>query len=143
MTDFHITNNRIGPSDDFGANLYPLYLGGSNTDYTIRDNDMSGNTNSAYLGAVPASADVRGNRGFKTKASGSATIAAASTSVTVSHGLAVTPTAGDIHLVPTTSWGSATKFWISAVSSTTFTVTVDVAPASDVGLAWSVRAENL
>lgn len=143
VSNFHITNCRIGPSDDFGANLYPLYLGGSNTDYTVRDNDLAGNTNPAFLGVVPSTADVRGNRGFKTKNSGTATVTSASTSVTVDHGLSVTPIAADISVVPTSAWGSTTKFWVSAVTPTSFTVTVDVAPATDFTLSWNIRSENL
>jgi len=71
---------------------------------------------------------VHRNRGFTTHASGTATVSSGSTTAVVTHGLSLTPAAKDIALTPTNSLGNATKFWVSATSSTTFTITVDADP---------------
>ena len=80
------------------------------------------------------------NKGFATEASGTATIPSGSTSVDVSHGLAVTPTAADIQVTPTNNLGNATKFWITSAGVSTFTINVDVDPgASTATFAWSAQ----
>ncbi len=99
------------------------------TSIVITDNRFSGTYGSAKINdngsTVPT---VRRNVGYVTEASGTATVANGQTSVAVTHGLAVTPVAKDINVVRTNNGGSSTKFWISATSSTTFTITVDVDP---------------
>lgn len=76
------------------------------------------------------------------RTSGLATIAAGATAVTVTHGVTITsPTAANVVLTPTNSLGSATKWWIDAVTTTTFTINVNVAPgASTATFAWQFLA---
>lgn len=73
-------------------------------------------------------------------ASGTTTIAAGNTSVTVTMGLQDTlrPTAlTNVRVMPTGTWGSSTKWWISTLSADTFVINVDVAPGgSGLGFAW-------
>lgn len=61
--------------------------------------------------------------------SGTATVANGNTTVAVTHGLARTPTAKDISVTPTL-WSNASKFWITAVGATTFTINVDADPGA-------------
>lgn len=45
VSDFMITNNRVGPCADFGANLYGVYIAaGVSNHYIITGNDAHGNT---------------------------------------------------------------------------------------------------
>lgn len=68
---------------------------------------------------------VRVNTGWITENSGTATVPSGGpTSVIVTHGLAVTPSANDILISPTNSMGSATKFWVNTINATTFTINV-------------------
>jgi len=68
---------------------------------------------------------------------GSATITSATTSVSVTHGLIGTPVT--VQITPTASLGSAAKFWVSSIGSSTFTINVDVAPGSSVSFNWVAR----
>lgn len=83
---------------------------------------------------------VRNNIGFTTDNAGTATVASGATTTVVSHGLDMTPVAQNIQLTPTNSLGNATKFWITNVTATQFTINVDVDPgATTATFAWSVR----
>lgn len=85
-----------------------------------------------------ASSLVRLNQGFATDAKGSATIPAASTSVVVNHGLAITPPTGSIQLTLSNN-SAVAKIWVSGVTSTQFTINCNVAPGgSGQTVEWSV-----
>jgi hypothetical protein len=76
----------------------------------------------------------------RSSANGAVAIDAAAVSATVTHGLLRKPALSEIQLTPLNNLGSATKFWASNPTSTTFSVNVDVAPgASQAKFAW--RAE--
>jgi aconitase A len=96
---------------------------------------------------MAASCRYRGNTGFLTEASGTSTVTNGNTSVVVSHGLgdsiykALTPTAGQLRVVPTNNLGNATKFWVSNFTTTQFTINVDANPGTDTAtFGWSIRA---
>lgn len=73
---------------------------------------------------------------------GEATISNGTTSTNVTHNLGTTPTDGDIILTPTSDLGSATKFYISAYTATTFTITVDGDPGADITFAYRAEIIN-
>lgn len=78
---------------------------------------------------------------FRTENYGTATIASGSTSIVVSHGLAVTPVLQAIQVTPTNSMGNSSKFWISTPTSTQFTITVNADPgATTATFAWMAHA---
>lgn len=79
---------------------------------------------------------IRNNIGFVTENSGTDTIAAAQTSKVVTHGLAVTPSAGDIMVTSMESLGNASFFWIDTYTATQFTIHTNVAPGADTDFAW-------
>lgn len=76
------------------------------------------------------------NRGFITEKSGTATLVSGTTSIAVSHGLAVTPVAGDIVVTPIEAWGNMTQFYIDTYTSTQFTIHANINPGLDVDFAW-------
>jgi hypothetical protein len=78
----------------------------------------------------------RNNRGYTTENSGTDTIASASTSKAVTHGLSVTPVAGDIMITPMESLGNASFFWVDTYTSTQFTIHTNIAPGADTDFAW-------
>ncbi len=80
--------------------------------------------------------DIRDNVGFVTENSGTASLLSATTSIAVTHGLAVTPVAGDIVIVPMETWGNMTKFWVDTYTATQFTIHADIAPGADTDFAW-------
>jgi len=78
-------------------------------------------------------------RGGNAANRGTTSIAAASTSVTVTHGVDFTPVAGEVWVTPTNNMGAATKFWVTNVTATQFTINVDAAPGVSATFAWAVR----
>jgi hypothetical protein len=70
------------------------------------------------------------NVGYQTEASGVATITTGSTRVTVSHGLATAP--NKIIITPYAN----VRVWVENITGTSFDIVTDVAPASDVNVAW-------
>lgn len=97
------------------------------------------------VGVLGAASQVRNNLDHITENSGTATIASGATTVVVNHGLAsntntAAPTAKDIRVTPTNSLGNATKFWITSVTATQFTITVDTDPgATTATFAWQIQ----
>jgi len=140
-----ITGNR---AFDSGAGVQDdgmlLYATPDTSQIQIEGNYLEDNVSNAIKvdggAALSSTLKAQRNRGFATEASGTATISSGSTSVAVSHGLAITPTAADIQVTPTNNLGSATKFWITSAGATTFTINVDVDPgASTATFAWSAQ----
>jgi hypothetical protein len=81
---------------------------------------------------------VRGTLGWKTKNRGSTAIGSGVTSVTVSHGLNVTPTVEAFSLSP---YSNAPASWVSGVTATQFTINLASAAASAFTMGWSVDME--
>lgn len=80
--------------------------------------------------------------GFLNANSGAAYLASGATTIAVTHGLAITPLASSIHIMPTTTTTNDTgNFWISAVTATTFTLSVRNDPgATGLQFQWCVNA---
>jgi parallel beta-helix repeat protein len=97
----------------------------------IVDNDvrLSGNKTIVVQGANTV---VRRNRGYVTENFGVATISTGSTRVTVSHGLARTPSKALI----TPLAQPPGKLWVENITSTSFDIVTDTAPTSDLNVAW-------
>jgi parallel beta-helix repeat protein len=92
---------------------------------------------SAVAGSVSRARD---NLGWATQAEGGGTIPSGSTSVVVTHGLAVTPAAEAILVTPTNSPTSDPgNMWISGITSTQFTVNCRANPGTS-GLNFRWRA---
>ncbi len=104
-------------------------------------NDITDNTLFQGATIIGANTVVRNNRGFRTEASGTASITSAATSVSVTHGLALTPPIQAISVTPSTGLGSASQFWVSNVTANTFNINVNVAPGVGIGFSWN--AQNL
>jgi nitrous oxidase accessory protein NosD len=86
------------------------------------------NTAGTKLYNLKSDTRFRSNIGYVTENSGTASVASGNTQVTVTHGLALTPTARHIKVTPTNNLGNASKFWISDIGATTFIINVDTDP---------------
>jgi hypothetical protein len=75
---------------------------------------------------------IRYNRGYTTEKFDVATISAGSTRVTVSHGLAKTPT--KVLITPLAA--PPGKLWVENIGSTSFDIVTDTAPSSNLNVAW-------
>ena len=68
-----------------------------------------------------------------------ATVANATTSIVVNHNMGFTPHASEIYIIPTNNLGNAAKWWISTITSTSFTINVNVDPgAGTATFAWKM-----
>lgn len=147
VTNFEITGIIAGPVGQFATNTgYAIVLAGSNDYFNIHHNNLQANT----LGAIDIVGSLAGtpgqtyfiekNFGFITDAQGTQALATASTSTTVTHGLAYTPLITGISLRPQSSLGTAAQAWVSAVGSTTFTITTNANPGAGVNVGWTAQA---
>lgn len=90
-------------------------------------------TNNKIIGVATPIVDggstntVARNKGYVTENSGTATITAAATTVVVAHGLAAAPTR--VFISPTLL-SLSTKWWVTTIDGTNFTINVDVVPGA-------------
>ena len=103
----------------------------------IQGNVVLGNA-TAQITFAGASTIVRNNKSFVTENSGTGTITSGGTSVTITHGLSITPAAGDCTFVgaenPTNTVGTV---WIDTYTSTQMNLNVENDPgASNFDVSW-------
>jgi len=158
-----ISENQLVATEHSG-----IYIGESNNDIQISNNIIDSNGYAIYIneycsssmdifitnnyfesgweiirGDLDAISEISGNVGFTTENSGSAVITADSNSVVVNHGLDLTPTDGDIIVVPTNSMSNAVKFYVGTYTSTQFTITLDQPPgAATATFAWKAKVKK-
>jgi len=112
--------------------------GGAADNNLIAGNRIS-DAQTAAISTTGANTIVRNNSGFVTEASGTSTITSGNTSIAITHGLAVTPAAGDCTFVgaenPTNTVGTS---WIDTYTSTQMTLNVENDPgASNFDVNWT------
>jgi len=138
--DILISNNIID------SNGFAIYINSFPSDPSrniIITNNRFKSVWEKVKGDMNAISKINDNIGFITENSGVAVIEAGSTSVDVNHGLNLTPTDGDIVIVPINSMGNATKFYIGAYNSNKFTITVNQIPGPETAIfAWKAKIEK-
>jgi hypothetical protein len=116
-----IRNNIIKGSTQW---LYVNYYGPYYASHNYVDNtNVNTNGTTVYF---------RRNIGYLTEASGTATIASGSTSVTVNHGLVCTPS----KVLITPLGQPSGNLWVSNITSTSFTINISSAPSANLPIAW-------
>lgn len=89
---------------------------------------VRGTLSSGFAIRVQGSGDlIHGNKGMVSEASGTASIAAASSSVTVTHGLQGTP----LRVILSPTVDPQQRYWVSAKGATTFTITLAAAAVTN------------
>lgn len=151
ISHFTIENNFSGgPLGKIGAispNLqgYGILINsGASNLYNIIGNDLTGNVSGGISnGSSSTGRHIYGNLGYTTIESGSAFIAAGASSVTVTHGLSVTPTAPEISITANSAMGS-NPFYLdtTSITSTVFIVRVAIAVAANSFFSWQARADG-
>lgn len=122
------------------SSSYNIYVSSYCYDIYVRDNVLGSgsyyfsNFVKSHLHDLPID-------GYRDKNSGSAEITGdgSTTSFTISHGLATTPSL--VLITPTNQSMAEATWWVSAKSSTTFTITFASAPANGVRLSFDWYAE--
>ena len=130
--------NVTGNNFAYVASGKAFVMAATQTYLTLADNHLSGGVSGTFATGAGAPI-VRNNHFFVTENSGTDTVANGTTSKAVTHGLDVTPAAGDIIIVPTESLGAAAEFYVDTYTSTQFTIHVDADPGKDLTFAWSAR----
>ena len=118
------------------------------TDSLIEKN--SSNYNNIHGNYFSTGATLTGNKtiafrnvGFLTETLSEATILNGTTSITVTHGLGVTPQLASINVTPRSGLGSASQFYISDVTSTTFKINVNTNPGTDISFCWNIALSTI
>lgn len=139
----NIASTRIKPVEGFAnTQRYAIEVqaatGPAFTNCVIEGNDLAGNLTGAafFASADPRTIFMRNNTGFITEAQGTVTQTAAATTAVVTHGLSITPVAGEIFITPHGDINTATRFWVSNLTSTQFTINTNAGPASNVTWGW-------
>lgn len=145
-TNYNVVVNNILVTSDTSGKTRSLIreesTGGSSNNF-IEGNSLTWGANGPTIALVESAGTntiVRNNLAWATEANGTATVLSGTTSIAVTHGLAVTPALANISVTPTNNLGSATRFWISNPTNTQFTINVDVNPgATTATFAWMIR----
>lgn len=138
-----IRTGKMGTYDGLTANQYGVFVSASATDYDIVDNALEGNTTPISDAALHAGRNVRGNRGYKTKSTGVATMASGATTVTVAHGLPQLVPLSQITVTAPLNIGSATRLGVQNSVAGTFDISFNTAPGSAISLPWSATLETM
>jgi hypothetical protein len=146
IKDNHSFDDQGSPTalkDFFIDNQYVAILPDQNLTFENNDFEIGSipyfYSGGAFTATKPANITIHGrsNKGYVTENSGTSIVASGQTTIVVDHGLSVTPTADDISVTPTNGMGNASKFWITTLTATQFTINVDVDPGADTAtFAW-------
>jgi hypothetical protein len=130
--DKHIIANNTfeSPNNDYCIRV------ASGDDTIIHDNQLDSTVATTPIRDDTGTSKIHHNMGYVTENSGTATLVNGQTSIAVNHGLAVTPIAGDIIVVPIEAWGNMNTFYIDTYTATQFTIHSPINPGQDVDFAW-------
>lgn len=131
-------NNFLRRNDENSFNDVRINLEGTKKAYIV------GNKNIRKVSVSNDAMVVKDNDGIKTVNKGTVSILTGTTSITVNHGIDVDKTdyyltVDCIRVIPTNNMGSATKFWVSNPTATTFVINVDADPSTNnANFSWQV-----
>lgn len=118
-----------------GSTNYGVLVDSGASNITLRDIKITPRSAGVIaLGSSTPGLVVHGVTGFVTASKGTSSIAASGTSVTVSHGLSITPSLANISITPNAA--TASNLYVSAVTATTFTVSTATSNTGVANFAW-------
>lgn len=136
-----VNGGSFGSEDEFSASQkFGIVLSGSASEVRISGVDVTGNATGGIDDIGASDLVIRDCVGYRTNNRGAATITSGGTSVTVNHGLAVTPAKEDIMVTPASDPGQ--RFWVSSTTSTQFTITTNAAVPSDAFFGWAAGVKG-
>lgn len=141
-----IEGGSSGPGGVFGSinkQAYGVDLqAGTTNNYVIAGVDLTGNLSGPMRNLATGSERyVADNPGYKNKLRGALLVAAGTSSTTIPHGLSVQPAQTDFLIQPTVdvAAGGVVRWWVSSVTATTFTLSVNAAATNNLFFAWDVK----
>jgi hypothetical protein len=143
-TDFSVRNTKSGAMAGFGANMsHGILIGSGCNNYIITDNNLLGNVVATMGDSSMASStfrEVRGNLGFKTVASGLATMTSGTNVRTVSHNLAGTPSV--VTCNPSNVNLGGLDFWSGSFGPGTFNINTSGNVPTAAPFSWTASLYN-
>lgn len=124
-----------------GAAGTTVALGASSADCIVTNNSMASSGPTVKITNAGSNNRIRGNTGFATKSFGQETITNPATTIVVNHGLAITPSVGQIKLTLNSASAGVTRFWPSTVTATQFTINLDATPTTTATIGWAIDGE--
>lgn len=143
-TGFSVRNCRSGSHAGFASSqAYGLLLGTGCDQYQITNNNFIGNATGAAAdnsAGTSATREVRGNLGYKTSASGVATMLSGTNQITVTHGLAGVPSV--VLANPSNANLGGLSFWSGVFGETTFNINTSGNVGSNTPFSWTASLYN-
>jgi hypothetical protein len=128
-----------GKRVDFAASQrYGVSLTATSTNVTVKDINLFDNLTAGLKDFGSVGLIVKDVKGFKTKHRGTSFIPGSATSVAVTHSLDAAPTNENINIQEVQDF-EGRRLWISAVSATTFTVSMSSTLPTDRYFTWSAE----
>jgi len=144
VSQWSVTNGNFGTAGLFSTNDqgYGIFIAaGASDNYQIIGTNCIGNVTGAILdGGSGTTKYISYNTGYRTSNSGSATVPSTQTSIVVNPGLSPTFTINDV--LATAQGDTPERWWVEAVSSTTFKIQLASAAAANRTFSWSVRTKG-
>lgn len=145
VSEWTVIGGKIGLGTHFSFNNQSygiLVNGGAPAGYSVIGVDLKGNV-SGGMSDAPRAGNVYGNAGYVTSNSGAGEVPSGTTSAVISHGLSVAPLVTEVQITPTTDFQSGgaanNRYYVTAVTATTFTLTTAVSSTANLFFGWSVR----
>jgi hypothetical protein len=136
-----VNAGSIGAEDEFAASQrHGIVLGSGISEVRITGVDLTGNVTSPLDNGGATNLVVRDCAGFATQASGRATILNGATSVTVTHGMGLTPTNVQVSPIGDIGASGGGRVWADTIGATTFRIACTPALSADASIDWTARA---
>lgn len=144
MNNFAVRDTRSGAIAGFSVSQsYGLLIGSGCDAYMITNNNFLGNV-AATMGdgsmGSSGTREVRGNLGFKTVASGIATVALGTNVATINHGLAGSPTVA--FATPSNTNLGGLDYWAGSFGASTFKINTSGNVTSNSLFSWQASLYN-
>lgn len=144
LSNFAVRGTRSGAIAGFAnTQSYGLLIGTTCDIYQITDNNFIGNVNAGAADnsvSTSGTREVRNNFGYKTQASGTSTIPTSASVVTVTHGLAGTPS--NVLLTPTNNSVGSLAYWGGPLAATTFNINTSANVPAATLFSWTASLYN-
>lgn len=144
-TDFVVRSCVAGPAIGFSNNQgYGIFVGSGCDNFVIDGCNLRYNLIGFLSDNSSATANktIHGNIGYRTSNTGQGTILAGATTVTVNHGLGVTPRQQDIMLTRGGGNAGSTDLYVNGITSTQFVINTAAAPSVNMPVNWMARCSG-
>ena len=136
-----VTGGTFGGGDEFAATQsYGIGLAAPASQIRIAGVDLGGNATGPLSDSGASDVVIRDCVGYRTSNAGAATVASGTSSIAVTHGLAATPAKEDVLITPVAD--VVERYWVSATTSTTFTITLSANAAANRFFGWRASVKG-